>query len=130
MVRATSGQICPQLEPSGNNLIELNVPLKIFGDGTSFPAHSYSEVKWFYGWRIHQHVHKVMAVDYRHAVRGILRHDSRRIAPKTTNVQRDFVIEETDAATQDSSVALKERPRKTGAGREVAFLPNPLIFEP
>src|SRR5437660_50029 len=99
MIRAAAGQICAQIEPSSNNLIQLYVPLQMFGDEARFTAHSHSEVKRFYRRGVHQHVHKVIAVYHRYAVRGIACHRARRIAPETTDIQWDLVIKETDAAS-------------------------------
>src|ERR1700719_1707972 len=77
MICATTGHVGAQIEPLRNNLIYLNVPLKVFGYEAGFTSCSSSEVEGFYGWGVHQHVHKVMAVDHGHAVGGIQRHGAR-----------------------------------------------------
>ena len=85
----------------------MNVPAQIFGNEAGIAARLAAEVERFDGLCVHQHVDEVAMVEHRHAVRVKARDGARRVAREAANVERHFVVEETDVAAHDRPVAFE-----------------------
>src|SRR6266566_166859 len=129
MIGAATGQIRTQIKPGSDDLIQLDIPLHIFRHEANVTDYFSAEVQRLDGRRIHQNIEKVMGVEDRQPICGKARHCARWITRKTANVERDFIVEDTNAAAQHGSVTFERRPCKAGSRSKVTFICDPLIFE-
>src|SRR6266850_6887506 len=87
-----------------------------------------SEIKRKNRRRVYQDVSEAATIDDGETVRAVARYGTTGILIETANVQRDFIVKNSDAPAYHCAIAPERRPRKAGARRQVLFVGDPLVF--
>src|SRR5882724_2719649 len=108
-------------------MIGFQTPGQVLRNESSFWIRA-SKIQRFDRRAVNQHISEMMTVKNRRTVGLEISNKSSGKSVKAANVQRNFVVKDSDTASYDGFVALFRRPRETGPGSNSQLVRNTLIF--